>query len=167
MMTGLFQSCGHCWVFQIFWHIECSNFTASSFRSWNSSVGIPSPPLALFVTMLPVVHLTSHSRMSGSRLVITPLWLSGSWRSFYPAIYLGPNYGRGNEDSGDLPQKTHACTATVHAPSPATGHHRPKPLPETPGHPQASLLWGHCSFLLGPGAQGPVVPSKSLFPSPM
>ena len=26
-----------------------------------------------------------------------------------------------------------------------------------------SLLWGHCSFLLGPGAQGSVVPSKSLF----
>ena len=26
------QSCGHCWVFQICWHIECSTFTASSFR---------------------------------------------------------------------------------------------------------------------------------------
>ena len=25
-----FQSCGHCWVFQICWHIECSTFTASS-----------------------------------------------------------------------------------------------------------------------------------------
>ena len=40
------------------------------------------PPLALFVAMLPMAHLTSHSRMSGSRWVITPLWLSGSWRSF-------------------------------------------------------------------------------------
>ena len=38
--------------FQIFWHIECSTFTASSFRIWNSSTGIPSPPLALFVVML-------------------------------------------------------------------------------------------------------------------
>ena len=28
----LFQSCGHCWVFQICWHMECSTFTASSFR---------------------------------------------------------------------------------------------------------------------------------------
>ena len=28
------------------WHIECSTFTASSFRIWNSSTGIPSPPLA-------------------------------------------------------------------------------------------------------------------------
>ena len=28
-----------------------------------------------------------------------------------------------------------------------------------------SLLWGHCSFLLGPGAhEGLFVPSKSLFP---
>ena len=44
----LFQSCGHCWVFQICWHVECSTFTASSFRIWNSSVGFPSPPLALF-----------------------------------------------------------------------------------------------------------------------
>ena len=38
--------------------------------------------LCLFVVMLPKAHLTSHSRMSGSRWVITPLWLSGSWRSF-------------------------------------------------------------------------------------
>ena len=53
-----------------------------SFRIWNSSTGIPSPPLALFVVMLPKAHLTLHSRMSGSRWVITPLWLSGSWRSF-------------------------------------------------------------------------------------
>jgi len=58
-----FQSCGHCWVFQICWHIECSTFTASSFRIWNSSTGIPSPPLALFVVMLPKFHLTLHSRI--------------------------------------------------------------------------------------------------------
>ena len=77
----LFQSSGHCWVFQICWHIERSTFTASSFRIWNSSTGILSPPLALFVLMLPKAHLTSHSRMSGFRWVITP-WLSGSWRSF-------------------------------------------------------------------------------------
>ena len=32
--------------------------------------------------MLPKDHLTLHSRMSGSRWVITPFWLSGSWRSF-------------------------------------------------------------------------------------
>ena len=82
MKTDLFQSCGHCSVFQICWHIECSTFTASSFRIWNSSTGIPSSPLAVFVVILPKAHLTSHSRMSGSRWVITPSWLSGSWRSF-------------------------------------------------------------------------------------
>ena len=70
MKTDLFQSCVHCCVFRIFWHIECSTFTASSFRIWNSSTGIPSPPLA------------SHSRMSDFRWVISPPWLSGSWRSF-------------------------------------------------------------------------------------
>ena len=32
--------------------------------------------------MLSKAHLTSHSRMSGSIWVITPSWLSGSWRSF-------------------------------------------------------------------------------------
>ena len=58
MKTDLFQSCGHCSVFQICWHIECSTFTASSFRIWNSSAGIPPPPLALFVVMLPKAHLT-------------------------------------------------------------------------------------------------------------
>ena len=82
MKTDLFQSCGHCWVFQICCHIECSTSTASSFRIWNSSIGIPSPPLALFVVMLTKAHLTSHSRMSGSRWVVTTSWLSGSWRSF-------------------------------------------------------------------------------------
>ena len=81
MKTDLFQSCGHCWVSQVCWHIGCSTFRASSFRIWNSSTGIPSPPLALFVVMFPKSHLASHSRMSGSRWVITPSWLSGSWRS--------------------------------------------------------------------------------------
>ena len=82
MKTDLFQSCSHCWVFQICWHIECSTFTASSLRTWNSSTGIPSPPLALFIMILPKAHLTSKSRMSEFRWVITPSWLSGSWRSF-------------------------------------------------------------------------------------
>ena len=89
MKTDLFLSCGHCWDFQICWHIECSTFTASSFRIWNSSTGIP---LALFVVMLSKAHLTSHSRMSGSRWVITPLWSPGSWRSilYCSCVFLPP-----------------------------------------------------------------------------
>ena len=78
-----FQPCGHYHVFQICWHILCSTFTASYVRIWNSLAGIPSPPLTLFIVMLlPKVCLTSHSRMSGSRWVMTPLWLSQLLRSF-------------------------------------------------------------------------------------
>ena len=50
--------------FPICWHIECNTFTASSFRTWNSSVGTPSPPLSLFIVMLPKAHLASNSKMS-------------------------------------------------------------------------------------------------------
>ena len=46
------------------------------------SSGIPSAPLALFVVMLPKAHLTSHSRMSGFRWMITQSQLSGSWICF-------------------------------------------------------------------------------------
>ena len=91
MKTDLFQSCGHCWVFQICWHID--TFTVASFSIWNSSTGIPSPPLALFIVMLPKAHLTWHSRMSGSRWVITPSWLSGPWRSCFVSflcVFLPP-----------------------------------------------------------------------------
>ena len=38
---------------QICCHIECSTLTESSFRIWNSSAGFQSPPLALFIVMLP------------------------------------------------------------------------------------------------------------------
>ena len=78
MKTDLFQSCEQCRVFKMCWHIEFSPLTALSFRIWNSSTGIPSPPLALFLVMRPKTHLTMHSRMSGSRWVITPSWLSAS-----------------------------------------------------------------------------------------
>ena len=61
----LFQSFGHCWVFQIGWHIEYSTFTASPLKIWNSSTGIPSPPLALFVLCVKypnsLVFRTDHS----------------------------------------------------------------------------------------------------------
>ena len=49
MKTDLFQSCGLCWVLQIYWPIECSTLTAWSFRIWNSSAGITSPLLVLFL----------------------------------------------------------------------------------------------------------------------
>ena len=82
MKTDFFQSCGHCWVFQIWWLIAGSTFTASSFRIWDGWAGILSLPLALFLVMLPKAHLTSHYMMSDSRWVSTPSCLSGSLRPF-------------------------------------------------------------------------------------
>ena len=58
MKTDHFWSCGPCWVFQTCQHIECSIFTALSLRISNSLAGIPSPLLALFIVMIPKVHLT-------------------------------------------------------------------------------------------------------------
>ena len=52
MKTDLFQSCGHCWVFQMCWHIECSTFTASSFRIWSSSNGSVSSTMNTLVPSL-------------------------------------------------------------------------------------------------------------------
>ena len=67
--VGLFQSCDHCWVFQICWHNERKTLMASSFRNLNSSAGISSHPPAV---LLKKAHLTSHSRVSGSGWLTTP-----------------------------------------------------------------------------------------------
>ena len=110
MKTDPYQSCGHCYVFQICWHIvERAMATHSSTLAWkipwteepslqsmgshrvghdwsdlaaaadilsavlklyyplgflNTSAGIPSPPLALFVVMLSKAHLTLYYRLS-------------------------------------------------------------------------------------------------------
>ena len=62
-------------------------------------------------------------------------------------------------------KRAHARMVALSAPNPAPGHRQPT---ETPGHSWqvwVSLLWGHCSFLLGPGVHKFLfVPSKSLFP---
>ena len=94
MKTDLFQSCGHCRVFQICWHIECSTFTASSFRIWNHSAGIPSPPLALFVVMLSEAHwLHFHFSLSciggrnGSPLQCSCLENPGDGGAWWAAVY--------------------------------------------------------------------------------
>ena len=78
MKTDLFQSCDHCWVFQICWHIEWNTLIASSFRVLNSSTGIPLHPLALLTAVLPRACLTSHSRMSGSGWLTTSSWIASS-----------------------------------------------------------------------------------------
>ena len=85
------KDCNENWPFPVLWPLlnfpnllayRAQHFHSIIFRTWNSSSGIPSPLLALFIVMLPKARLTSHSRMSGCRWVITPSWLSGLCRSF-------------------------------------------------------------------------------------
>ena len=63
------------WPFPVLWSLLSfpnlltywmQHFNSIIFRILNSSPGIPSPPLALFVVMLKA-HLISHSKRSGSR----------------------------------------------------------------------------------------------------
>ena len=76
MKTDLFQSYGPLLGFPNLLAYWVQPFPVPSWRIWNSSAGNPPSPLALFTAMLFKAHLTSHSTMSGSRRVITPLWLS-------------------------------------------------------------------------------------------
>ena len=79
-----------------------------------------------------------------------------------------PTYGGGNEDNGDLLQKVLCMHCALSAPSPAASHHEPtlhRKLLDTHWQVWVSLLWDHCSFLLGPGVHKVLfVPSKSLLP---
>ena len=51
-------------------------------------------------------------------------------------------------------KRSHACTVAFSAPDPEAGHPDPRlcqRLLNTHRQGWVSLLWGHCSFLLGPG----------------
>ena len=65
-------------------------------------------------------------------------------------------------------KRSHTCTAAYSAPDTTVGPHHPRlcqRLLDTHGQVWVNLLWGHCSFLLGPGAHKVLfVLSKSLFP---
>ena len=89
------------------------------------------------------------------------------------AVYLGPNYGGGNGDNGNLLQKVpcmycHShCTPAPPPPTPQQATTDPplhRRLLDTHGQVWGSLLSGHCSFLLGPGAQGSLYPPRVYFP---
>ena len=67
------------WPFPVLWPLLSfpnllahwvQHFHSIIFTIGNSSAGISSPLLALFIAMLPKAHLTSHSRISGSKWVI-------------------------------------------------------------------------------------------------
>ena len=57
----------HSIIFQHLKYLNCNSNTSTS----------------LFVVMLPKPHLTSHCRISGSKWVISSLWLSGPLRYFF------------------------------------------------------------------------------------
>ena len=81
---------------------------------------------------------------------------------------LGPNYGGVMKIMAASFTRSQAQPAALSAPTPAAGQRRPTPPPEMPGHSRASLgqsLWGHCAFILGPGAQGFVCASKTVSPA--
>ena len=93
-----------------------------------------------------------------------------------PSLYFGlrQNYGESNGSNGDLFQKTYASTMWLpgllksvpltlqHVTVEPCFHQR---LLDTHRQLWLHLLWGHCSFLLGPGVHKILfVPSKSLFP---
>ena len=60
-------------------------------------------------------------------------------------------------------KRSHGATDALTTPDPAAGHQGHSPPLD--GHVQVSLLWGYCSFLLGPAAHKVLsVSSKSLFP---
>ena len=88
MKTESFLSCGHSECFTFAGILKEILYQHHLLGFWNSSAKIPSPPLALFIVMLPKAHLTSHSTMSGSSWVITSSWLSGSLRSFFCIVLL-------------------------------------------------------------------------------
>ena len=87
---------------------------------------------------------------------------------FPPSHYLRPNYGGGIEDKVTSFRRSHARTAALGAPNTLAGHHDPclhQRLLDTPRQVWVSLLRGHCSFILGPGAHKFLfVPARVYFP---
>ena len=82
--------------------------------------------------------------------------------------HLRPNHGGGDEDNGDLLQRSHDALLRSVPPTLQQATTDPclcRRLLDTHRQVWVSLFWGHCSFLLGPSAHNVLfVPSKSLFP---
>ena len=88
-----------------------------------------------------------------------------------PVIYLGPNYGGGNEDNGDLLQKVSCMYCYTQCPQPCS---RPPPTHASagdswtlPGKPRSVSCGVIAPFSWILVHTRLFMPSKSLFPSPM
>ena len=94
MRIDLFQSCGPCWVFQIYWYIECNTLMASSFRILNTSTGILSHPLALLIAVFlrsTWLHSAECLALGGWPQWIVPIqfiliFLIQFFRVFFPSL---------------------------------------------------------------------------------
>ena len=76
------------WPFLFLWPLQSfPNFLTYLVQHLIASLN--SSPFALFIVMLPKAHLTSHSRVSSSRWMTIPPWLSGSLR---PILYSSSVY---------------------------------------------------------------------------
>ena len=92
--------------------------------------------------------------MGGTMLSKSLIQFSVDGRGCVPSLLfdLRPDYGGGHEDNGHFPQKVPCINCHTQCLQPCS-----RPLPTTPPlglfhtHRQVwvSLLWGHCSFLLG------------------
>ena len=109
--------------------------------------------------------------MGGAMHSISLIQISVEGQGCVPSLLfdLRPNYGGGNENNGDILQKvpwTHLVPSVSPTLQQATADpHLHQRLQDTHGQVWVSLLWGHCPFLLGPGAHKVLfVPSKSVSP---
>ena len=107
--------------------------------------------------------------MGGAMLSKSLIQFSTDERGCIPSLLvdLRPNYGGGNEDRATSFKRFRAHTAALGAQTLQQATTNPRLCPrllDTHRQVWLSLLWGHCSFLLGPGAHKVLfVSAKSLF----
>ena len=72
--------------FSKFADILSAALSQHQFRIWNSSTGILSPPLTLFIVMLPKAHLTSRSRMSPCSIFLYVIYTCSYMKNLHMKI---------------------------------------------------------------------------------
>ena len=101
----------------------------------------------------------SHSYMTTGKTIALTRW---TFVDKVMSLLFNMLSGGGNEDNGDRHQQIPGMYCYTQCPQPCS---RPLLTQDIRRQVWDSLLWGHCSFLLGPGAHKVLfVPTKSLFP---
>ena len=93
--------------------------------------------------------------MCGAMFSKSLIQFSVDGRGCVPSLLfdLRPNYGGGNEDNGDPLQKVPSTQCPRPCSRPPPTHASARDAWTLTGK-SGSVSWGHCSFLLGPGAPG-------------